>query len=115
LVPPGILRQLFLNYTWRAVAVGAGHDAGAGIGARAKIFTDLAARRADVACARRTKPGTENRSRKVATRWIARSLRVRRRESVGTDSRDLRLAEAVNTPANASGAKNFSARTVPPC
>jgi hypothetical protein len=39
----------------------------------------------------------------------------RRRESVGTDSRVLRLAEAVNTPADACRAKFFFVRAAPAC
>jgi hypothetical protein len=42
-------------------------------------------------------------------RGAARGRRTRRRsESVGTDSRVLRPAEAADTPADASGAKYFS-------
>jgi hypothetical protein len=39
----------------------------------------------------------------------------RRSESVGTDSRDLRLAEVVNTPAEAFAAKIFFMRVAVPC
>jgi hypothetical protein len=51
----------------------------------------------------------------VAARRVARPANVLRRESVGTDSRDLRLVESVNTPAEASGAKFFFMRAGVPC